>query len=627
MEPDAASRVKQLALEAERLERSGDRAGAIAALRSALDLAPGFAAAHAHVAVLLQDAGDAARALEHFTRAAELRPEDARTWNNLAAALHRSNRFAEAEAAARRALQRNADYAWAHFNLGRALVSQHRGAEGIRALQAAADLDRANAMFWEALGTALLDDGSLAAASAALTKATLLDASRAAAWVRLGSAQLHLGRNEAGLEALRRAEALAPPDAAQMGSTRLVALHYGDENTREEIFEAHLAWARRYAPSVPAPQFANDRDPRRPLRIGYVSPRFHGASLAFVLEQVLASHDPRSVEVWCYASQAIDDEVTVRMRSRVAQWVNVLELDDEALARRMREDRIDIAVDLAGHTPGNRLLAFAHRPAPVCVEWLDYFDTSGLATMHAVISDIAHSPADDAQPFTEELVRLERIRFAYAAPRDAPDALPPPLARGAPSATLGSFNRMTKISPRTLRAWSAALDGAPGARLIVKNSALGHAADRAHFAERFRQHGVAPERVQWRGYSPHAAMMAEYNDVDVALDTFPYNGGITTLEALWMGRPVVTIAGDSLISRQSAAVLRSLDLGELVARDEREFAAIVAELTRDRARLAHMSAALRDRMRRSPVCDAASMARSLETACRSLWSRWLAGAL
>src|SRR5262249_12695048 len=161
-----------------------------------------------------------------------------------------------------------------------------------------------------------------------------------------------------------------------IGSTRLIAMHYDDSNSREQIFAAHLEWAKRHAASAPQATFANDPDPERRLRIGYVSPRFHGASLAHLLEQVLQSHDPAAVEVGCYASQSIEDEVTVRIRSRAARFANVMDLDDEALARRMRDDRIDIAVDLAGHTPGHRLPAFARRPAPVCVTWLDYFDTT-----------------------------------------------------------------------------------------------------------------------------------------------------------------------------------------------------------------------------------------------------------
>ena len=236
-----------------------------------------------------------------------------------------------------------------------------------------------------------------------------------------------------------------------------------------------------------------------------------------------------------------------------------------------------------------------------------------------------HSPPGDAQPFTESLVRLPRVRWCYQPPEYAPAVVPPPLARGARAPVFASFNRMAKISQATLEAWRLALERVPEARLVVKNSALNRIEDHGHFAAWFGEHGIDPGRVEFRPYSPHAEALAQYGDVDVVLDTFPYDGGLTTLEALWMGRPVVTLRGDTLLSRQSAALLCALGAEDLVAVDAAGFAHIVAELASDGARLARLCAGLRPRMQASALLDADGFVRVLESTYRELWRRWLGG--
>ncbi|QJR16465.1 tetratricopeptide repeat protein [Usitatibacter palustris] len=549
-------------LEGDLLERSGDVKGAIAALRKALALNGQLAPAHARLAFLLHDAGEVDAALAHFEAAAKLNPGDVRARSNLAGAC-------------------------------------------------------------ESAGSAALGAGRVTLAHALLRRATEADPHRASSWVRLAAAAQHLGLIDESIDAYEQAEALDPPDAAQVGSARLVALHYDPRRTSNEVCDAHRAWAKRHAPSVPAPAFRNRRDVTRRLRIGYLSPRFHESSLTSLLAPVLQAHDRAEVEVRCYAHQDLEDTDTRRYRELSDAWVDVRSLDDAALARRMRDDEVDIAVDLAGHTPGSRIAAFSQRLAPVSVAWLDYFDTTGLEAVDYLLTDEGHSPEADTQPFVEELVRLPRLRYCFEPPAFAPAVEPPPCTRGGTDIVLGSFNRMAKISAATLKAWSLALHQVPNARLVIKNSALGHDEDRATFAQRFRDHGIDPARVEWRGYSSHADMLAEYNGIDIVLDTFPYTGGITTLEALWMGRPVVTLRGQTLISRQGAALLSAASLDELIAHDAKSYAQIVAGLASDPARLAGLSKDLRERMKASPILDAAGMARTLEQTYRNLWNRWL----
>jgi predicted O-linked N-acetylglucosamine transferase (SPINDLY family) len=607
-------------------ERLGDRAGAIAAWRHVVEAQPTFAPAHVRLGVALQESGELSQAIAHFVFAVQARPEDARAWNNLAAALVAQGRPREAETAARRALAIDAGQASAALNLGRALVAQGREVDAVVHLEGVLARYPSNSIAWDYLGMCRAKAGSLLAAREAYARAVAVEPSLAGAWVRLGAACAVLGLTEESVDALRRAEALAPHDAPQVGSMLLFALQYSGRHGVDEVFAAHRAWASRYAPAQPPPAFRNPRDPARRLRLGYVSPRFHVSSAAFLSVPVIERHDRADFEVHCYAQQDVEDSVTARLRAAAANWTDARTLRDKELAARMREDGIDIAIDLAGHTPGHRLAMFAHGPAPVTGTWLDYFDTTGLEQMGFLVTDAVHSPPGDGQPFAERLVRLPHRRFCWEPPAYAPAVSPPPLASGSTAPVFGSFNRMAKLSPATLDAWCALLREVPASRLLLKNSALEHDEERAFFGQWFAQRGIDPSRIEWRGESGHEAMLAQYGDVDVVLDTFPYNGGLTTLEALWMGRPVVTVEGHTLISRQSKAILSAIGLGELCAPDTGGFVDIASRLVSRPAELARLSASLRPSLETSALLDHAAFTRDFEALLRGEWRRWCEGA-
>ena len=605
-------------------ERLGDRAGAIESWRRAVAAQPGLVAAHIRLGVALQETGELSQAVAHFVLAANARPGDARAWNNLAAALFAQGRSREAEVAARNALKIDPGHASAAMNLGRALAAQGKEAEAAPWLERALEREPSRAVAWDCLGFCRERTGSLLAARDAYSRAVAADPAMAGARVRLGEVCARLGLAEECVQAMRSAEALGPPDAAQVGSALLFALQYGAGHGKDEVFAAHRAWAARYAPPRPRPAFPNSRDPARRLRIGYLSPRFQASSAAFLSVPVIERHDRSAFEVHCYAEQDAEDAVTRRIRASGAKWTDTRGLDDGQLAARMREDGIDIAIDLAGHTPGNRLTMFAHGPAPVTASWLDYFNTTGMDQVANLLSDPIQSPPGDGQPFAERILRLPHVRFCWEPPGYAPDVVPPPLCRGGRAPVFGSFNRMAKLSPATLDAWCSVLREVPGSRLILKNSALGRDEEHAFFARWFAERGVDPARVEWRGPSGHEAMLAEYADIDIALDTFPYTGGLTTIEALWMGRPVVAVAGDTLIARQSKAILTAIGLPELCAPDAAAFVSVAKGLASDAGRLAALSAELRAQMRRSPLLDTTTFTRDLESLLRSEWRRWCA---
>lgn len=605
------------------LLREGDRVGAEKALRACLAVAPAFGPALSLMGDLLFDKRDLAGALDCFVASVRLRPDDGRLWNNIAITQLGLGHFEEAEAAARRARTLEPESAIAWLNLGRALAARTRRDEALGAVQESLRLDPVNSDACDLAGRLHAQAGGYVRAAQLFRRA--LDARMEAMTAsRLGDALLQLGDAAGAISAYRDAQERDGIRAAEHASQVLFAMHADERATAADILAAHRDWARRYAGAAVPAAFDNSRDPERCLRVAYVSARFRRSSSAFLLLPVLERHDPGQVTFFCYAEQDSSDEVTERIRARAGAWRDTRGLDDGTLARAIREDRIDIVVDLAGHTPGNRLTALARKNAPVNLTWLDYFDTTGCESFDAIVTDAHHSPRGDSQAFAERRLRLDPLRFVYAPPEYAPKPAPIPSAAGK-AIVFGAFHRFAKIGPGVVRAWAQLLDRIGDARLIIKNDALGDERDRAWHRERLSAAGLPMARVELRGASTHSDLLAQYGEIDIALDTFPYNGGITTLEALWMGRPVVAVHGDTMISRQSAAILRVAGLEDLVARSVGEMVELAASLSADRERLLGLASELRGRLAASAVCDAQAFTRSLEKAYREAWRAWCAG--
>jgi protein O-GlcNAc transferase len=554
---------------------------AIAAIDRALALEP-HAAFWLARGEFLVDAGRAAEAGASFEAADRLRPGHAPTLNNLAFARLAAGDARGAEEGAVAALAADPAHAQARANLGRALHLQ----------------------------------GAFTRAEAELARAAAASPADASLHLLLANTRLNLGRAPEAIAAFDAALAAAPPDGDQVASARLVALHYVEGIGAEAMLAEHRAWATRFASPRATPAPLRPRAQGARIRVGYVSPRLHQSTAGALLAPVFAHHDRDAFEIYAYACSGLEDDLTARLKSQASAWRHAGGLDDEALVRLMRQDGIDVAVDLCGHTPGHRLGAFARRPAPVTVTWLDYFDTTGLDTMGAIFTDTLHSPPQDAQRFTERVVRLPTMRYCWEPPAESPE--PRPMAREGPF-TFGSFNRIAKLSEATLAAWCEVLRAVPDSRLVVKSPALGHPEEAGALRARFSARGIDPARVEPRPGSPHARMLDEYGDLHVVLDSFPYNGGMTTLEALWMERPVLALAGDSMISRQSAAILGTAGMEAWVARGLKDYVSKAVAAASDRDALAAEAAGLRARLAASPAMDAPAFTRSLENAYRRLW--------
>ena len=356
---------------------------------------------------------------------------------------------------------------------------------------------------------------------------------------------------------------------------------------------------------------------QRPLRVGYVSADFCQHTVGLFVKDVLLAHDPQRVTVLAYNASAVNDWVTAALRQGCL-WREVGTLDDTALAALIRQDEVDVLVDLSGHTAGSRLTVFAHRPAPVLVSWLGYFATTGLPVMDAVLLDGWHAPAGTESQFVEPIVRLPLGRFCYTPVPFAPAEVAPPPCVANGFVTFGCFNNSAKLNPRVLATWAAILQAVPTARLVLKWRTFEDAALRDAVTAAFETHGIDPARLTLRGASFHADLLREYADIDIALDPFPFTGGLSSCEALWMGVPIITWPQAQVVSRQTWAFLSVIGHPEWAATCQADYVQQAVALAADVAHLAQLRATLRPTLQASPLCQVAAFTRGLEDALMGL---------
>lgn len=412
------------------------------------------------------------------------------------------------------------------------------------------------------------------------------------------------------------------PDHPVIRRNALTSLEYDpDVPDAERLAQAQAwgAWAIARAGGV-RPRPAMQPLKERPLRVGYVSADLCQHTVGLFVKDVLKAHDPTRVQVFAYSAGTVKDWVTKEIQS-VCTFRDVTALDDVALAEQIRNDGIDVLVDLSGHTAGSRLTAFAHRPAPVMVSWLGYFATTGLPTTDAVLLDEWHAPPGTEAQFVEPILRLPGGRFCYQPVPWAPATVAAPAFERNGFITFGCFNNTAKFNAGVFDAWARVLWALPDARLILKWRTFNDEAFRRQVTDAFVARGIAADRIELRGPSFHADLLNEYADIDIALDPFPFTGGLTSCEALWMGVPVVTWPQSRVVSRQTHAFLRQIGLPELSASDAEDYVLIAVELANDRARLAQLRASLRDRMRASALMDVAGFTRNLEDTLIDLYRR------
>jgi len=596
----------------------------IAAYRQAIRIRPNLAEAHYKLSTALRGLGKIDEAVAASRQAIRVKPDYAEAHCGLGIALYGQGKLEESIAAYHQAIRIKPDLAEAHHNLGVALHGEGKLDESIAACRQAIRLSPDLAEAYHNLGIALYRQGKLDEAVAASSNTIRINGDFADAHYNLGNALLAQGKVDAAADAYRRVIALRPNHAAA-GSCLLLCMNYDSRLSKAQFIEAHRAWDQRYGVATLPAAYANDRNVRRRLKVGYVSPDFRHHSVAFFLEPLLRSHDRQKVEVFCYAEVKAPDATTERLKGLADVWLETVGMPDALLAERIRLDGIDILVDLAGHTAHNRLTVFARKPAPVQVTWLGYPNTTGLKAIDYRLVDAVTDPEEEADAWASEtLIRLADGFLCYGPLHDAPEpAAPPCLATG--NVTFGSFNNPSKLSAATLDAWAMLLARLPDARLLLKGRSFADPATCELFRNRLGSRGIVAERIELVPMlADAAAHLGLYDRIDIALDPFLYNGTTTTCEASWMGVPVITLRGDRHAGRVGASLLTQLGLTELIADSVEEYVEIAAALAVDQARLRALRRSLRPRLATSPLGDAAAFARKIESAYRAMWQRWCA---
>lgn len=564
---------------------------AVICFQNAIHLTPEYADPYSMLAVTYSTLGDNVAAVNWCQRTIEMFPDSAVAHYNLGVAYSNLDCKQEAMESFRQAIIRRPDLVDAYNNLGGLYHVQGHCALAIEQFEAAISMRPWYAEAHSNLAGALKDQGRLEDARASYEKAIAL-----------------------------------APHYVIAHNNLLLLLQYASGITREQLFALHLRFGQEFEPElVPMRQpHANLPESSKRLKIGYVSADFRRHAVASFIEPILAHHDKSHVEVFCYYNYLTQDAVTERIRQHADHWRPCRAMSNEQLAQTIRDDGIDILIDLAGHTAGNRLLAFGLKPAPVQVGYLGYPSTTGLEAMDYRITDFHAEPPGMTERFNvETLWRLPEIAFCYMQPLNSPAVIdhPPLLDNG--HITFGCFNNYAKVSDETIIVWSAILARVPGARLMLEIFALDDPGYREAVEQRFASFGIAAERLILINQERKNQFVL-YNRIDIALDPFPCNGGTTSFDTLWMGVPFVTLSGDKFISRLGVTILANNGLHELVAATQEEYVCLASDLAGDTDRLTRLRLGLREKTRASPLMDIGRYTRHLEHAYREMWQIWCA---
>jgi protein O-GlcNAc transferase len=600
-------------------------AEALASFDKAFAIAPNDADILNNRGNVLRDLNRTAEALVSYDMALAIKPNYVEALNNRGSILRSLRRPAEALASFDKALVIKPDDAGALYNRGNALQDLNRSTEALESYDKALVIDPNYADALNNRGFVLRELNRVQEAMESFDKALAIKPDYADALNNRGNALLDQSNIDEAIICYKRAIA-TKADESNFHSNLIFALNFDIAATTADHQAERARWnerhARRFADAIRP--HANDPDPHRPLRIGYMSSHFRHQAATYAFGGVLLGHDPKLFEVACYSDTLHEDDVTARLRARVGKWRRTAGLSDDTLADLIRADGIDILVDLVGHMLGNRLLVFARKPAPVQVTAWGEPTGTGVGVMDYLLTDPVLVPADERALLAERLVDLPNFLGYWV-----PDPLPEPAAMpalGRDYVTFGSFNRLAKIQDPVLRLWASILRALPKAHLVLKDRVLADSGQRNRVSVILEEEGVTPERVELLGPSDRAGHFAAYQEIDIALDPFPHGGGMTTLDALWMGVPVVTWPGCTISSRLAAASLTALGLTDFIASDLDTYVELAIAKATDLNSLSLLRGTLRKRVANSALGDPARYTCAVEAAYREMWRCWCAGA-
>ncbi len=552
-------------------------------------------------------------------KAVSIQPDIPQCHFNLGNVLKAQGKFKEAALSFERAISLQPKFA-AFNNLGNTYRALGEYGLAIANFHKAIAINPDDASVYYNLAMALRENNELQQAKVAYKQAIKLCSDFASAYGNLGLVYMDQRQIEKAQRCYRKALEL-DPQFIYAHSNLLHSMNY-QENDPATVMAEYQKWNQQHGQLAQVGHHCSP-DPVRRLRIGYVSADFKRHSVSYFFEPLIAQHDRRAVEVACYSDVEQPDDMTIRLRGLADSWCDIVNLPDQEVAERISADHIDILVDLSGHSGRHRLGVFARKPAPVQVTWLGYPNTTGLAAMDYRFTDaFADQPGLSDELHTETLIRLPHGFLCFQPLREAPDVgVLPVLEEG--KITFGMFNHIGKINDEMISVWSEILRSVPDSKMIIKHEVLGDSDMRTAMYRLFAENGISGERLELlqkiRSTVEHLEL---YNRIDIALDTFPYNGTTTTCEALWMGVPVVSLVGNTHVSRVGGSILSTLGLDSLSAETKEQYVQIAVQLAENRETLAEIREGLRARMSGSHLCNRQEFTSSIEAAYADIWQTW-----
>ena len=595
---------------------------ALEEFRRAAQLLPKDHESHINLANALMEAGQPQEAARSYRRALKLKPNDGQAHCGLGNALMATGEPDQALVSHQRALRLEPDSFRAHYNLANSLHNLGRLQEAEAGYRRATELEPGFAEAHYNLGNVLEDLGELASSAASFRRALEIRPGYLDAHNNLGRVLRELGQPDAAIASYRRALELDPDFTDARSNVLFASCLLADQSPAQSLAAAREFGERVARQARPYTSWRNEVDPLRRLRVGFVSGDLRNHPVGFFMQGVLASLASDAagrLELHAYYNNSRTDALTERIKACCQGWHPVKALSDQALAEKIRADGIDILFDLSGHTAHNRLSMFAWKPAPVQVAWLGYFATTGVAAIDYLIADPWTLPASEEASFTEKIWRLPETRLCFTPPDVRVEVGPLPALAGS-GPTFACFNTLSKMNDAVVALWARVLAAVPASRLFLMAKQLAETASRHRVVEQFAARGIDAGRLILEGAVPRGQYLATYQRVDIALDPFPFTGGTTTVEALWMGVPVLTLAGKTFLARQGVGLLMNAGLPQWIAADADDYVAKAVAHAADLDRLAQLRSGLREKVLGSPLFDAPRFARHFEAALRAMWS-------
>lgn len=634
----------------------GDKDAAMTAYRHALELNPGYADAHLNIGAILlernenEDAkkyfeqalefdpknaeafnnmgvawkrdGYVDHAFSCFARASEIKPDFADARNNIGAALYAFGDNDTAEAEVRKGIELSPDSPAAYCILGKILRAKKDPNGSIDALNTAIRLAPDQSEPYREMGLTLSDNGQNESAMRAYRLAIKCDPEDGVAYNNLGMSHVIKGELDDAVECFEAAiEAI--PTFSLAHSNKLFSLNYVPGIPHEELVREHFAFGEMWDQEFDEKGFANTPDPDRKLKIGYVSPDFRQHVVITFIEEMLKNHDRDRFELFAYAEVFNSDSVTDRIKGYMDHWRYTIERNSNDIAQQIRDDGIDILIDLAGHTGNNRLPVFGLKPAPVQVTWIGYPNTTGMKNMDYILMTSHFLPKGGEADFTEEVYNLPRVPITYKKPSHRPDIGRSPFEANG-YVTFGCFNNVIKAGPAAVAAWSEVMQAVPDSKLMLKAHAFRNEDTIAASKAAFEAHGIDPGRITCEGPSVHSEYLTRYSAIDLALDPFPYNGGTTSLDTLFMGVPMLSLEGSSWVARIGSGLLRIVGEESLIGSSIEDYVAKAIDFAENPEKLAVLRGNLHERFMASGITDHVAQTLDVENAYRDMWRRWCA---